>query len=317
MVVILYDGMGSKIIDRLPNGFFNSNKKTDILSVFPSTTTAATTSVLSGLNPNSHGWLGWDLYFKMVDKTVTMFTNNYKDSEENASEEHLANKYYGYENILNKINKKSRAYIVSPFCDKPYANFDDMLNRIKLLCQKDEKKFIYAYLAEPDHSLHLYGTDSDIVLNVLKEIDEKTEKLCNSVKDTLFIIIADHGHINSDPIYLDDYEDIFELLERTTSIEPRACNIFVKEDKKREFKELFNEYFKDDFLLLTKEEVITEKIFGIGEAHEYFYDSIGDYLAISINDKHILYDKDCMNMISMHAGITEDEMLVPLIVVRR
>ena len=53
-----------------------------------------------------------------------------------------------------------------------------------------------------------------------------------------------------------DYEDIFELLERTTSIEPRACNIFVKEDKKREFKELFNEYFKDDFLLLTKSTII-------------------------------------------------------------
>ena len=47
----------------------------NIDAVFPATTTASTTSVLSGKNPNEHGWLGWDLYFKEFDKTISIFPN--------------------------------------------------------------------------------------------------------------------------------------------------------------------------------------------------------------------------------------------------
>ena len=62
------------------NEFLYRNMLKEISSVVPATTTASTTSMLTGLTPVEHGWLAWDLYFKKEDKIVTMFTNKIKDT---------------------------------------------------------------------------------------------------------------------------------------------------------------------------------------------------------------------------------------------
>lgn len=74
VVVLLFDGMGSKLIKKLlgENSFLYRNMLKEISSVVPSTTTASTTSMLTGLTPVEHGWLAWDLYFKKENKIVTM-----------------------------------------------------------------------------------------------------------------------------------------------------------------------------------------------------------------------------------------------------
>ena len=53
--------MGSRILDRVldKEDFFIKNRKKAITTVFPATTTAATYSVMTGLNPVEHGYLGW------------------------------------------------------------------------------------------------------------------------------------------------------------------------------------------------------------------------------------------------------------------
>ena len=80
VVTILCDGMGSKIIDRVldENSFLIKNRLKDITTVFPATTVAATTSMMTGLNPVESGMLGWDMYFKEIDKTITTFLNSEK-----------------------------------------------------------------------------------------------------------------------------------------------------------------------------------------------------------------------------------------------
>ena len=66
VVVILFDGMGYNLINRIlkEDSFLRTNMVKPISSISPSTTTASTTSILSGLNPIEHGWLGWDMYIK-------------------------------------------------------------------------------------------------------------------------------------------------------------------------------------------------------------------------------------------------------------
>ena len=77
VVCILLDGMGSNVIDRILNkdDFFIKNRKYVLNTVFPATTTAATTSMRTGLNPCEHGWLGWNTYIKPIDKLITLFGN--------------------------------------------------------------------------------------------------------------------------------------------------------------------------------------------------------------------------------------------------
>lgn len=317
IVLLLYDGMGSNLIKRnlKGNSFLNTHKIKDISSVFPPTTTAATTSVMSGLNPNEHGWLGWDLYFKELDETVTMFLNTKKDTEERIADKSVAETYYPYHSIIEMIQEttKAKAYYLEPFGEDGYKTLDKMHQKIYELCKTNEKKFIYAYWDEPDHTIHEVGTEANDVKILFEEIDEKTKILCEKLEDTLVIVIADHGHLNCESIMLKDYPDIWSLLRQDISIEGRACAFFIKEGKKDEFENLFQKYFGEYFYLYDKEEVINQNLFGVGKNHDRFVDSLGDYLAAAIQNKYFRYDENSIELYSMHAGLMEDEMIVPLI----
>lgn len=319
IVLILYDGMGSNILDRHleESDFLRKYKIKDIDAVFPPTTTASTTSVLSGLNPNEHGWLGWDLYFKEEDEIVTMFLNTKKDTDDIVSSESLANKYYGYKSIITIIGEKYQTLHLKSFGEDRYIDLDDMNNKIVDFCNKEGKKFVYSYYDEPDHTMHDLGTDTIEVKDLFKRINNSTEELCKRLDDdTLVIILADHGHLNCEYFTLSDYSDIFSLLKCDVSIEARACNFFIKDNKKEEFEILFNKYFGKYFELYKKEEIISKKLFGTGKSHEHFYESLGDYLAVAISNKYLRYNENSVDLISMHAGITLDEIIVPLIVYR-
>ena len=133
IIIILYDGMGSNILKRnlKEDSFLLKHKITDINSVFPATTTAATTTLKTGLNPVEHGWLGWDLYFKNEDEIVTMFTNEIKDTNTLYSEDSLALKYYPYTSIFDLINKtNNKAIEISHYSDNSYTDLEDMHNKI-------------------------------------------------------------------------------------------------------------------------------------------------------------------------------------------
>ena len=319
IILLIYDGMGSNILSRNlnENSFLRKHKIEDIKVIFPPTTTASTTTLLSGLNPCEHGWLGWDLYFKCLDETVTMFLNTKKDTDILVSEENMAQKHFSYKSIIDLINEKYKAFKLMPFGDNAYNDLADLNNKVINLCKEKGKKFIYAYYDEPDHTTHNEGTNSNITVKLYEEIDKSTKELYEKIKDTntLVIVTADHGHINSKDITLSDYKDIFNLLKHDISIEGRACAFFIKEGKSQEFEQLFNKYFKDDFILYTKEEVIKNKLFGSGRENKYFKDSLGDYLAVAITNKYFRYNENSVKLTSMHAGITEDEILVPLIII--
>lgn len=318
IVYILFDGMGSRILNRVldENSFLIKHQISEIDAVFPPTTTASTTSVLSGLNPNEHGWLGWDLYFEKYNKIVTMFLNKIKNTDEPVSKINVSEEIYPYENIIDKINSKEdvTATCLFPFKDMFYKDLDDMTNKIQILCDNEGKNFIYAYYEDPDLVEHFTGTDSNESKDIYKKINDVTEKLCKKLKDTLVIIIADHGHFNSNVIFLEDYKDLYDLLERDVSIEARACSFKVQEGKQEKFRELFNKYFEKDFILYSKEEVLNKELFGPGNNNANL--EIGDFLAIATKDKYFKTNRLEEVYKSMHAGITEDELKVPLIIYR-
>lgn len=316
VVLILYDGMGYNLVNRIldENSFMRKNMIRSISSVCPATTTASTTSLLSGLNPSEHNWLGWDMYVKEEDKIITLFLNTYKDTYKQAAPYRIANKYYGYKNIIKQIEEgKYNASIVSNHGGIHYKDIKDMHEKIIEETKKEGRKFIYAYYEDPDSTMHEHGTDSLESINSFKEIDSCTNELSHKLKDTLLIIIADHGHINSSGVTLSEQKDIFDLLDGDISIEGRFCSFKIKEGKKEEFVKLFNQYYSNDFILKTKEEIIREFWFGRGDYHKYFRDSLGDYFALAISNKYFRYNENSVNLVSMHAGITEDEMRIPLI----
>jgi len=320
IVVILLDGLGSKILsENLKEDYFlNKYKLLEINSVLPSTTVASTTSFLSSLDPIEHGWLGWDMYFKNIDKTVTVFTNNIKDTNVQAESYNVAQTKLPYKSIDTLINEKNpeiNTILLFPFGQNKYTSIQDMTSKIQMLCNNGKRNFIYAYIDNPDDIMHKTGTSSIYTKRVIKQLNDEIERLCNNIKDTTVIVTADHGHIDSSSINISEYPDFKETLKRDISIESRACAFFVKEDKENEFERLFKEYFKDSFILLTKQETIDNHVFGFGEENVCFKNAIGDYLALAVGNKYFRYDNKGKVYVAQHAGISKDETTIPVIII--
>lgn len=318
VIVILFDGMGSKILNRTLNkdDFFIKNMYKEITTVFPATTTAATTSMRTGLNPVEHGWLGWNTYIAPIDKTITLFLNREKGKNEICNDfikvkDKLVNK-----TIVDEINEmgKYNSIELFPFGENKYNGLDDMLNKILEYSKKDGKKYIYAYDDEPDYTMHDIGADSEKVKELIRIRNKKVEELSKKLEDSIIFVIADHGHIKVEHIYLKDYPDILNMLERTTSIEQRAVSFKIKEEYKSVFKDKFNSLFGEYFTLYKKEDIKLSNLFGDGDYNELFDSALGDYIAIAEDsNKCLITDGDDI-LYSQHAGYTDDEIYVPLII---
>lgn len=321
IVIILLDGMGKNIIDKnlAKDGFFNTHLAGTYSSVFPPTTVAATTSMATGLSPCEHGWLGWDCYYPQIDKNVTVFLNTETGTDKPAADYNVGWKYCGYESITAKIKKNGgNAYEVTPFAEPFPDTFEAICTQILELCHKPGKKCIYSYWNEPDHIMHEAGCFDERSKQVLVQLEKQVEHLCEKLENTLVVVTADHGHLDSKGVAITEYPEIMECLVRMPSIEPRALNFFIKEGKREQFEREFKKEFGDKFLLWTKDQVLTEKLFGTGTEHECFRGMLGDYLAIAIDDLSIYSSKEEAEFyIGVHAGMTEDEMIIPLIVIEK
>ena len=343
VVILLLDGMGTSIIEKhlAPDGFFRSHVKDTYSSVYPPTTVAATTSLLSGLYPNEHGWLGWDIYYPALDKNVTVFRNSEQTTEREgaaptpdpesgrlqwesdslkepvpAAEFNAGYRYTPYKDILAKINEAGgAAYASMPFMP-PYPDTPEkVLSRVRELCNTPGKKFIYAYWNEPDYTMHRVGTVSAQTHDLVVSLEKKVQELASGLSDTLLFITADHSHMDSRKNYcILDYPEVMNCLVRLPSFEPRTLNLFVKEECLAAFPEIFRKAFGDDFLLLTREEVLAEKLFGPGEDRPGLKDMVGDFIALAVSDSSIFNTHFEARSIGGHAGLTAEEMRIPLIV---
>ena len=321
VVLMVFDAMGSRnLVDVLSeDSFLRRHMLDEITSVFPPTTTAATTTLESGLAPSEHSWLGWSLHFSEIQDNVNIFINT-NDAGNIVADYHVANKYIPYKNVIDKINEQQniRAESISQFGTYQIESFEEIFNGVEKICNEDGRHYLYTYWNEPDYSMHTKGVKSDETIGWMKRINSEVEKLAANLHDTVLFIIADHGHIDGRNEFIGDYPDIVDTLKWLPSIEPRALAFYIKDGKAEEFYNAFLKHFKNDFMLLTKQEVLKQKLFGEGKEHPRFEDFLGDYLAIAINDVSIFNSREeADQFVGAHAGMTEREMMIPLIVVER
>ena len=315
IVVILLDGMGKCIIEKhlREKGAFRSHLAGIYKSVFLSTTTAATTSIMSGLQPCEHCWLGWDCYYPSIDKNVTIFLNVEQDTDKPAADYNVAFTVTPYENVVTKLNNAGKtAHLIAPFAPPHPKSFEAISEKIETLCKEPGQKYIYAYWNQPDGLLHRHGSKSFKVHRAIKDLERAVDKLSKTCEDTLIIVTADHGHIDNEYKVLQDYPQLMECLVRKPSLEPRVLNFFVKEGKEEFFVQEFNRLFGDKFLLMPMEEAIEKNLFGTKPHNKEFRGMLGNYLAIATDDLTIYFNEE--RWVSMHGSLTEEEMLIPLIV---
>ena len=177
IVLILLDGMGTKIIDKhlKDSSFFKTHKIQDLTSTFPSTTVAATTCVRSTYTPIETGYLGWHQYLKDIDKDLIVF-NNKEYYTNNLFPFNPFKKDMPYKTLSKQLNEKGIDSVeIFPNLNEKNTikckSFNSFIRNI--LKYNKSKSFIYAYWGEPDSSLHKYGTDSKKITKILNRFDRK------------------------------------------------------------------------------------------------------------------------------------------------
>jgi len=320
VILMLLDGMGINIVrDHLKESdFLRHNVKDVITSVFPPTTVAATNAVLSGLPPYSSGYLGWVQYFKKENANCVVFLNSDYYDKTRKFDEVLRDKYLSYPTIYTQIEKNSpdvKTYELFPsFRPSGFETFQRQVNYAIDLTHKNEKNFTYIYWTDPDLTEHTNGIHGKETIRVLNDLNTQVEYLAHQMKeDTLLIVIADHGLTDVKGIDLYKDTELLSMLKRMPSMEPRASNFFVKRGYKRAFKKMFNEKYGQHFMLLTKKELIKTKLLGDGDPHHLLHDFLGDYLAVSTSEFMLKMNND-KSFLAHHAGLTQAEMEVPLII---
>lgn len=320
VIVMLFDGMGTDALNTHlgKDSFLRKHCICPISSVFPSTTTAATTSILSGRSPLEHGWLGWDLYFKELDENVAVFRNTLQRNGEQAADYNVAQRYIPCESIFSRIEKASKdvkTHFVSPFGSIPAYTLEDIEQDVLYLANEVGRKYIYAYNPEPDSSMHTCGVASRTVGLQIKKINKMAERLCAQLKDSVMIVTADHGLVDTKREFLEEHPNIWNMMKRPVSIEPRALSFFVKDEYKDVFKAEFENEFPGKFLVFTKQEVYDRHLFGYGEPHPRVDEFLGDFLAVAVSDLLLFNYRENDRFVAGHAGLDEREISVPFIAV--
>lgn len=336
IILLIMDGMGEHILKRIsPDGYLNKNKNSVLTCVYPSTTTASLTTYYSGKPPYETGWIAWSQYFKEYGRALDMLPQkeSYRGEDISAARMDVFKNVVNYKSVFEQIKESSPetdVFEVMPEYSLRRAknsikanDITEILDNLKIILKLSSNTFSMAYSDNPDGLLHKYGTDSEeaktYLLNAEKQIEEFEKEL---PQDTLLIISADHGHKNIEKVHtLLDYPEILECLIIPPSLESRFVSFWVKEEMKELFIERFNSQFKDEYLLMSRSEILEKNLLGFGEKHPKLDDFLGNYVAISISSSifrlETYWAEGKTVKKSTHCGITKDEMEIPLIMLEK
>ena len=167
IVFLILDCMGTKILENSlnKNSVLRKYLKTNVTTVFPSTTVAATTAFHSGISPLENGWIGWMPYFKEYNNIIEIFTSKEFYTGKKLEIKSIGDDILKYKTIYSEITKKNPEVIYH----KIFPSFvTNGAKSIEKLCDniyqasnnKNKCNLISAYWNEPDHTIHHNGVYS-------------------------------------------------------------------------------------------------------------------------------------------------------------
>ncbi|MCR5787221.1 MAG: alkaline phosphatase family protein [Acholeplasmatales bacterium] len=315
VIYLLLDGLGNNILNILDeDSFLRRHYFKSGISIFPSTTAAATTSIKTGLVPLETGWTGWFNYFREEHRNLILF--NGKDYYNNEQVNNNGFKIMPYKMYYDNIVCMGGC-IEPDFSNEAYK-FSDSLDRALNKIKKGYQT-LYIYDTNPDELLHQFGTESSEVKECLIEYDKLIEKFYNSLPlDTLLLIAPDHSHIDviNHPFYLNS--ELNEMLERRPANDSRCITFKVKDEYKNIFEESFNKYYKEYYLIMPSKKAVEEGYLGFSDkVNDRIDDFLADFVAIATDHLYLNLSENSHIMASAHAGITKEEMDIPFIVCKK
>ena len=286
--LILLDGFGKNIIEMYKDYcpfIYNHIYKT-INSVFPPTTVAATTSLLTCKYPIETGYIGWSQYFPQYDQFIDVFPSidSLNKTKINPPVTEKILKISNLIEIINGFNKyKAKQLMGFNYTNKNNEYDLDKLFEAGIQALK-ENDFVYLYSCEPDHLMHSEGIHSTNLPNLISKLNLLVKDITSKNNDTIFILIADHGMTNINNIFINEHPLFYNSLKKKNFfIEGRFASFFVENEEN--FIKAYNKYYKNDFILFSKKEILEKNIFGYStNINQNALNTLGDYFLVSTGE---------------------------------
>ncbi|MCL1827442.1 MAG: alkaline phosphatase family protein, partial [Candidatus Cloacimonetes bacterium] len=211
------------------------------------------------------------------------------------------------------------------YAGKPKIGYSTINECFDLLKKDTTPKpdMTYVYIPHFDDISHQHGINSPQAFECFTAIDYSFRRLVEEQKnsDTLFIVTADHGLIDTLPeekIHLDDYPDIKDCLILPLCGDPRVAYCYVRSNKIKRFRSLVDMQLNKYCDRYSLDYLIEHNYYGLKSINPRFYDRVGEEVLI-LKGNYVLYDsvykENFKKLVGFHGGTSRDEMLVPLILV--
>lgn len=336
VVLLIIDGLGDNYLRRRgAGGALSKGRRCAITSVFPSTTASAITTSYTGCTPREHGLTGWFCYFGEAGcvGAPLPFTSRGDQlplTRRGVTPEQIFLARPLFESLaVQSFVVTSRDIVDSSYNERyckgaersAYERSEELAAEIERIVKSGvQRKFIYAYWPEYDRTSHRYGSQSPEAFSQLGKIDEAFGSLCSRLSgtDSIVLATADHGFIDVAP------EESLELPAALASLlrfplcgERRVAYCHVHLEK--EFLARAQDWLGERADVRPSRELAEEGWFGGGTPHPRFAERIGD-VTLAMRDHYAVKDwvaGEARHLhIGNHGGTSEDEMMIPLIVVK-
>ncbi|MBW9265803.1 MAG: alkaline phosphatase family protein [Candidatus Thiodiazotropha sp. (ex. Lucinisca nassula)] len=332
------DGLGVNYLRAHPEAeMLNAHLKGAITSVFPPTTATAVTTFLTGDAPQQHGLTGWHVYFRELGAVLAVLPGRPRYGGVTLGEAGIdTGILLGHTPFSDKIAcdsvMLSPAYIADSDFNRAHLgrarlvrhrNLPELASQIAELLREGDERYLYAYWSELDSIGHQSGIWSEEAKHHLLEIDQAFRYLLEQCRgtDSLIIICADHGQIDTQPndrISLDDHPELLKMLSLPLCGEPRAAYCYLRPGSENDFDDYVKSELAGKAVAYQSNELIEKNWFGQGLHHPQLPWRIGDRLLL-LQDNYVIKDwlaqERRYEMIGVHGGFSNDELNVPLILI--
>jgi hypothetical protein len=354
LVFLLLDGFGYNSIQYalekfgLPS-FEKVQQRSFILpltSVFPSTTSTATTCLHTGLTPQEHGIVGYTMYMSEIGAIAQMLDMGPVFGRRSLFEIGFdPAKFIGKMTLHEKLaasgipsNLYINKYIVGSGLSQitnrganivPILTSPDLFVSLRKNLESRESggaNFHFAYYATPDTIAHArgpftatYASEVEAIFHTIQR--ELYEKLDNDIaKRTLLLISADHGLAQIKQENIIDialHPDLLRMLKVPPTGDSRCLVLHSRSKEEiQKIEDYFRHRFSDQFLVMESIDALKKGLFGFGEVKESLRDRIGDLIAIpkgnaAVDNSNVQPRTEYVP--GRHGGLSKDEMIVPLI----
>ena len=328
-LLFLIDGFGFDTLatyaDAMPtmSRMFNHGR---IQTAFPSTTATSLATLTTGELPGAHGMLG---YTVQVPRSGGRLLNALKWDERVDPE--------NWQPIETLFQRAAAAGInVTHVAAKRYENSGftravfrgaqykganlvaDLISETKLALHK-APSFVYLYVNDLDTAGHSDGVGSEKWIAALSMIDQMVSQLMKEVpKGTRIWVTSDHGMINVQEKIVIGLDNPLMQGVSVVAGEPRARHLYLDSDSptaRAETASLWQEYLQDKALVLTREQAISNNLFG-SEVSADALDRMGEVIAIARGGL-VLLDADRVEkegaMVGHHGADSDIESQVGLL----